>query len=153
MIVRGGPIPAPTSPNHSELEIWVSTDTHVDVRGVATVSQTAVIRLEEVSVAVVQTMVAIDAVADAGLHADEVIGTHALRRQIRVALVEALVHIGGINANGEQGSGDCGNDGFHDFVSRILLRTVEFLVTPFVALAVLIADAVPSSERKTYFTL
>ena len=37
--------------------------------------------------------------------------------EIRVALVEALIHVGGVDTDGEQGSGDCGDDGLHGCAS------------------------------------
>ena len=55
------------------MEIRVSGDAHIDVGSVTAVGQaSALVGLEQVGVAIVQTMIAVEAVADAGLHTDEV---------------------------------------------------------------------------------
>ncbi len=61
------------------MEIRASGDIGVDVRVVTAIGADSVVGLEEVGVAVVQTMIAIDAVADAGLYADEVTGIGVMR--------------------------------------------------------------------------
>ncbi len=80
--IGGASEPSPRfHPTKSELKVRITGDTRIDVGSVTAVGPAAIVGLEEVGVAVVQTVITVDAVADTGLNTDKVCGTDMLRRQ------------------------------------------------------------------------